>query len=200
MKNPRFYDRLAAFIAIFLLSALGALTYYLAELSNKNEPIKKSTAKTHEPDYFVENFTVVKLNTTGAPAFRLTAKKMIHFPDDDTTEFTSPKLVSLDKTKPAIIVTSNLGKAGPKGDITELMDRVEFTRSASPESPLLKMQTEYMLIDTKMETGTTDKPVKISQGKSQITGDGMDFDNLRRMMAVHANVKTTFVSEKNSKN
>jgi lipopolysaccharide export system protein LptC len=198
--NARFYDRLAALLAIFLLSILAAFTYYLAEFANRGDKVADNKVVRHEQDYFVERFTLIKLNAQGQPTFRLAADLMKHFPDDDTIEFTKPRLISLDKSKPVITVVSDSGKAGPQGDITELFGNVVLTRAPNEVSKLLKMNTEYLLVDTNKETGTTDKPVKITQGASELTGIGMDFDNLNRLFALHSNVKSTWVPEKTAKN
>jgi lipopolysaccharide export system protein LptC len=198
--NARFYDRLAALLAIFLLSILAAFTYYLAEFANRGDKVADNKVVRHEQDYFVERFTLIKLNAQGQPTFRLAADLMKHFPDDDTIEFTKPRLISLDKSKPVVAVVSESGKAGPQGDITELFGNVVLTRAPYEVSKLLKMNTEYLLVDTNKETGTTDKPVKITQGASELTGIGMDFDNLNRLFALHSNVKSTWVSEKTAKN
>jgi lipopolysaccharide export system protein LptC len=198
--KARTYDRLAALLAIFLLSILAAFTFYLAEFANRGDKPVESKTMRHEQDYFVERFTLVKLNAQGQPSFRLAADLMKHFPDDDTTEFENPKLVSLDKSKPVITVISNSGKAGPKGDITELFGDVVLTRAPSDVSKQLKITTEYLLIDTNKETGTTDKPTKITQGSSTLTGTGMSFDNLNRLFGLHSNVKSTWVPEKTTKN
>jgi lipopolysaccharide export system protein LptC len=198
--KARTYDRLAALLAIFLLSILAAFTFYLAEFANRGDQPVESKALRHEPDYFVERFTLVKLNAQGQPAFRMAADLMKHYPDNDTTEFVKPTLVSLDKSKPVITVVSDTGKAGPQGDITELFGSVVLTRAPNDVSKQLKVYTEYLLIDSNKETGTTDKPTKITQGASEMTGIGMDFDNLNRLFALHSKVKSTWVSEKTAKN
>jgi lipopolysaccharide export system protein LptC len=198
--NGRLYDRMAALLAIFLLAVLAAFTYYLAEFASRGERPSDNKPVQHEQDYFVERFTLIKLNAQGQPAFQLAADLMKHFPDDDTTEFTKPKLISLDKNKPLITVISNRGKAGPQGDLTELFGDVILTRAPSEQSKLLTLKTEYLLVDTNNETGTTDRPVKITQGASELTGIGMDFDNLNRLFALHSSVKSTWVSEKTVKN
>jgi lipopolysaccharide export system protein LptC len=198
--KARTYDRLAALLAIFLLSILAAFTFYLAEFANRGEKPVESKVMRHEQDYFVERFTLVKLNAQGQPSFRLAADLMTHFPDDDTSEFVNPKLVSLDKKKPVITVMSDSGKAGPQGDIMELFGNVVLTRAPSEASKQLKLTTEYLSIDTNQETGTTDKPAEITQGASKLTGTGMSFDNLNRLFALHSEVKSTWVPEKTTKN
>jgi lipopolysaccharide export system protein LptC len=198
--NARLYDRMAALLAVFLLSALAVFTYYLAEFANRGEKPAASKVVRHEQDYFVERFTVIKLNAQGQPAFRLAADLMKHFPDDDSTEFIKPKLVSLDKSKPSITVVSDQGKTGPQGELVELFGNVVLTRAPNEKSKLLTLYTELLLVNTNNETGVTEKPVRITQGASELTGVGMDFDNLNRLFTLHSNVKSTWVSEKTVKN
>jgi hypothetical protein len=50
----RTYDRLAALLAIFLLSVLAAFTFYLAEFANRGDKPVESKNMRHEQDYFVE--------------------------------------------------------------------------------------------------------------------------------------------------
>lgn len=194
--NPRFYDRLSALIAIFLLSALGAITFYLAEFSSKTDQPTIDKTLRHEPDYFINKFTLIKVNAQGKPAFRLSAESMVHYPDDDSSEFTQPRLTSLDSSKPIVTVAGKSGKAGPKGEVTELFDNVVLTRAALAGNPPLKVETEYLLIDSNKETAVTDKSVVITQGQSRLTGIGMDFDNLNRTFALRDNVKGLWVAEK----
>jgi lipopolysaccharide export system protein LptC len=202
--NARLYDRLAALVAILILATLGAFSYYLAEFSARSDAPSGTKPVKHEIDYFVEKFTLIKLNEQGKPAFRLSADSLQHYPDDDTSEFVKPNIVSLDPNKPLITVVGDRGKAGPKGDTTELFGNVLLTRKTESKTkeatdPLV-VRTEYMSIDTNKETAATDKSVKITQGNSEMTGVGMDFDNVRRAFSLRAEVKGTVISDKNKKN
>jgi lipopolysaccharide export system protein LptC len=202
--NARLYDRLAAVVAIVILATLGAFSYYLAEFSDRGDLASGGKPVKHEADYFVEKFTLIKLNEQGKPAFRLSADSLFHYPDDDTSEFVKPNIVSLDTNKPAVTVSGDTGKAGPKGDTTELFGNVLMTRKAEPKgkekSDPLIVRTEYMAIDTNKETAATDKHVKITQGNSEMTGIGMDFDNIRRTFSLRSEVRGTLISDKNKKN
>lgn len=47
----------------------------------------------HEPDYTVENFTATVMNENGHKKYRLTAARLVHYPDDDTSHLTQPYLI-----------------------------------------------------------------------------------------------------------
>lgn len=198
--NARLYDRLAALIGLLLLTILAGLTYYLAEIASREQKTVPFDKTKHEPDYFMSNFTLIKLNKDGKPAFRLLAENMQHYPDDDTNDFIKPSLVTLDASKPKVTITSERGKSRNRGDIIELDEKVVIIRAASRDNAQLSVRTEYLNIDTNNEFATTGLPVQITQGQSQISGVGMDFDNLRSAIALHANVKSTWVAESKVKN
>ena len=198
--NARLYDRMAALISLLLLTVLAGLTYYLAEIASRDQPTIPIDKTKHEPDYFMSNFTLIKLNKEGKPAFRLLAEGMQHFPDDDTNDFMKPSLVSLDPSKPKVTISSERGKARNRGDIIELDEKVVVVRAAAPNTAQLRVDTEYLKIDTNNEFATTSLAVKITQGQSLVTGVGMDFDNLKSTIALHANVKSTWVAERKVKN
>ncbi len=88
-----------------LLAGLAGFSYYLAELSDRVERPAADPRLAHEPDYFVEGFAVTRLNATGEPVFRMSAERLVHFPDDDSSEFDAARLVSLDPTKPLVTLS-----------------------------------------------------------------------------------------------
>jgi len=47
----------------------------------------------HEPDYTVENFTATVMNERGQKKYRLSAARLVHYPDDDTSHLTQPYLI-----------------------------------------------------------------------------------------------------------
>ncbi len=70
-----------------LLAVLAAFTYYLAELADQFRDSLRPRPLAHEPDYFVERFAVTRLNQQGEPLYRMSAERLTHFADDDSSEF-----------------------------------------------------------------------------------------------------------------
>jgi LPS export ABC transporter protein LptC len=48
--------------------------------------------KTHEPDYYFTDATVTTLGEDGQPASELKSPRIIHHPDDDSTESFDPRM------------------------------------------------------------------------------------------------------------
>ena len=90
-----------------LLGLLGA-TYWLNQ-QVQPEPAKPDSSKRHDPDAIMENFSATKLNEQGVPRFIMAAKKMLHYPDDDSTTLEVPHLTMLSAEHPAIHATARHG-------------------------------------------------------------------------------------------
>jgi len=190
--NTRSWDRFAATLSMLLLSALAAGSYYLAELSRRLATEPGSAVLRHEPDYFVEKLVFTRVNAQGQPAFRLSAERMVHFPDDLSTEYSRPEVVSLDADKPMLRMVGDTGKSSADGIETHLYGNVVMTREAGGGDPAMTVRTDHVIIYSDTEIARTDRPVTIERGDSTLTGVGMEFDNSARSLTVESRVRGTW--------
>jgi lipopolysaccharide export system protein LptC len=187
--KQRFYDRTAAAVSLALLAALAGFSYYLAELSEQYPKTTGDRKLVHEPDYFVEHFVLTRVNAAGDPVYRVSADRMLHYPDDDSTEFLRPVLVSLDPKKPLVTLRADRGEASRRGEQTHLRDNVVLTRAASGDQPEMTLTTDHLLLLTEEDIARTDRPVRIEYGRSSLTGVGMEFNNATRVLTVRSKVR-----------
>lgn len=183
---------MAAGISIALLAVLAAGSLYLAELSQRLGQGPQTRKLTHEPDFFVENFALTRLDAQGAPVFRLSAERLVHYPDDDSTEYRKPQLVSLDPEKPTVTLHADRGRADKGGKLTELFDNVRLTRASAADRPALRVLTDYVMLLSDEDVARTDRPVRIEFGQSVLTGVGMDFYNADRRLEIRSAVQGTW--------
>lgn len=192
--NGYWLDRMAALISVALLGALAIATYYLAEVAQRQAPVIKR-AITHEADYFVTGFALVKVNNKGEPVYRLTAKKMTHFPDTDTVEFESPRAITLDPKKPALTITAKTGvskdtsNVGPES--VTLNGDVQISRPADGNRGALLIQTQQLILNPDAQTAQTAVAVNIKTGTSTLNGTGMLFNQLTEQFSVFSAVQSS---------
>src|SRR5690606_26637025 len=132
----RLKDRVTAVLATLLMSALVVGTWYMAE-SAADRTMPGARGLGHVPDDFVDGLAMIRLNGEGRPVFRMLAEEMRHFPDDGTTEFDAPVLVSLDPERPTVRLTARRARTDAEGRMTELIEDVLLLREASPGVPRL---------------------------------------------------------------
>jgi len=190
--NARAWDRFAALLSLLLLAVLAGGSYYLAEMSRRLATGPAPAELRHEPDYFVERLVFTRVNAEGDPAFRLSAERMVHYPDDRSTEYRNPEVVSLDPAKPLLRLVGDTGTSSADGVETHLRGNVVMTRAAGGGDPAMTVRTDHVVIYSDTEIARTDRPVVIERGGSTLTGVGMEFDNSARSLTVDSRVRGTW--------
>jgi lipopolysaccharide export system protein LptC len=123
----------------------------------------------HEPDTIVKNFNALAFNRDGHPLHRLSATRLIHYMDDDTTILESPHFSVLEQDSVRSQVTARRGQISSNGQHVHFLGDVVLTREAQGASAPITLKTEYLWITPDAGIMQTDKPVTLTQGKSVIT-------------------------------
>jgi len=168
---------------------LAAVSYYLAEVSSRLNRSEQAGAPSSEPDYYVEQVALTRLNRDGQPAFRLSADRLLHYPHDQSSVFDRPVLASLEPDRPLVTLRAARGRSTNEGERTELFDDVVLTRAAAGDKPALQVETDYVLMLGNEDIARTDRPVRVTSGDSSLTGVGMEFNNSTRVLNVLSNVR-----------
>ena len=83
-------QRLTAWFPVLLLAAVAAMTVWLDRQVQPPEAATHGKAR-HDPDYIVDNFTVTRIGPDGIVRYKMNARRMQHYPDDDTTDLDAPR-------------------------------------------------------------------------------------------------------------
>ncbi|HEY0878020.1 MAG TPA: LPS export ABC transporter periplasmic protein LptC [Zeimonas sp.] len=188
----RSWDHLAAGISILLLSGLAAGTWYLALLSERDETRQTARTPVGEPDYFLDDAVFTRINVEGNPVYRMSAEHLMHFPEDGTSVYRAPVLVSVDPARPRVTVRADQGRSNAEGTQTVLTGNVVLVRAPTPSEPQMTIRTEQVTIYSDTEVARSDLPVRIERGTSVLTGVGMEFDNAARSLKVDSQVSLTW--------
>jgi lipopolysaccharide export system protein LptC len=181
-------DRITTVLPLILVSMLVAFTFWLDRLA---QPVAKpgSSVKRHDPDYMVDGLSARRMNEAGATAYTLSAKKMVHYPDDDTTLLTNPRLVSLGADdKAPITITANQALVSSNGENVYFEDDVRVTRAAFGSSTEMQMRTSYLHVIPDDSIAKTDRPVVITDAATKVTASGLELDSDARMLKLHGRV------------
>jgi len=145
----------------------------------------------HNPDFIVERFTATTLDKSGRPESRLIAKRMVHYPDDETTELEEPRLLQLPGAGPPLRITAERGTVTKDGEEVRLYGNVVVIREASGARAELRMETTYLQVFPKEELALTPESVVITEGRSRLAGVGMEYNNKTRQFTLKARVTGT---------
>ena len=90
--------RITNLLPIVLMLFLAALTLWL-RITMEEPGTNGKDPHRHDPDAIIDKLTVTRLDERGVAQYRLTANRMLHFADDDTTELAAPRWSSWAKAR-----------------------------------------------------------------------------------------------------
>ena len=154
-----------------------------------------SAQQRHDPDYAVEQFTITDFSRAGTPESTLSAAKMVHYPDDDSTALVAPRLLQSKPAQPRLLLSADRGMLSSDGAEAFLHDNVELLREALAESGAGRMQTSFLHVVRARSLVRTDRVVTISERGRTLVGLGMEYDNESRQLSLNAQVRGVFEVE-----
>ena len=146
----------------------------------------------HDPDYMIDNFTATTLDEQGKIRFVMSAKKMWHYPDDDSTHLEIPRLTSLTAEHPPLRMSAQNGEISRKGDEVFLRNEVVIVRPAYAGKSELTFNTNYLHVVPNKDIVDTDQPVTMVDARTRLNAVGMELDNKARTIKFMSQVKTVY--------
>jgi lipopolysaccharide export system protein LptC len=175
-----------------LMLALALLTFYLERTVREDDT--PAAARRHDPDYYVVNFTTTTYNREGAAETSMSAARMVHYPDDDTTELEAPRVVQSKPNQPRYSVRAERGQLSRDGDEIFLYGDVVLVRDASEHAPEARMTSEFLHVLRDRSLVRSDREVRIVEGSRSLQGRGMEYNNESGELLLRHDVQARFNS------
>lgn len=177
----------AALFPIAVMSLLAAGTFWLNRATQVGDG--RDGKQRHDPDYIVDHFTVRRFDDTGKLQHFLVGEKMLHYPDDDSTEVIAPKLTYF--RTPPVHVRSNKAWLDKDGKHVKLDGDVHVVRDGLDGGPPTEITTEVLYAVPDDDFAHTDAPVAITQGQSVMHGSGMETNNKTQISILYGRASGT---------
>jgi len=175
-------------LAIFIIIAVGSF-WFLQNLTE--DPVTDVTSDSHFPDYFMENFSITSLNTSGQPEYILKAIKMLHYSDDDKAELEQPFL-NIKQTDNDITLRASRAVFLQQENTIYLHDKVVIHRAASKTQSELSIFTDYLKIDTKSHIAETHLAAQVKTPEAELNTIGLKLDNIQGTVTLQSRVRGTY--------
>jgi lipopolysaccharide export system protein LptC len=173
-----------------LMLSLALLTFYLDRIVSEDatQPAKRR----HDPDYVITNFTSTTYDRDGKPLSVLSAARMVHFPDDDSTELHSPHVLQTKPLQPRMTVRADRGAVSADGEELFLYDNVVLVREAHHERPEARLTTSFLHILRERSLVRTDREVSIVEDSRSLHGRGMEYNSDALVFTLLSDVRGQF--------
>jgi lipopolysaccharide export system protein LptC len=186
-------DRIAPLAAIILLTIVVGTSYWYSRVMRIPRAAPAPTPGT--PDVVVERVVITQFDVHGLARNKLFAERLTHFQENDNIELASPRLVSLRPDQPQVDARARRARVENAGERVHMMGSVLLTRAATEGEPALRLSTEYLLALPDLDRFSTDQAVEMERGRSTINAQAMMYDNIRRTIDFHGDVKANFIAE-----
>ena len=177
-----------------LMLVLALLTFWL-DRAVREDPAHPR-GRRHDPDYLVHNFTSTNFNRRGDAETVISAAQMRHYPDDDSTELLSPRVVQAKPAEPRFTVNADRGVLSREGDEIFLYDNVLLVREPDAQHPGTRMTTSFLHIVRDRSIVRTDREVTVVEGPRSLSGRGMEYNNDSRELVLHGDVRARFETDR----
>ena len=185
-----FGNRLTTLAPVVLVGILVALTFWLDNIA---QPAPRGPgASRHDPDYIVEKLSAMLMGETGTASYTLSAAKLMHYPDDDSTILTTPKFVSHPTTQNPVTITASQAVVSANGEHVYFQDDVIVTRPATHSASELTARTEFLHVVPELGIAKTDRSVTITDAATKVTAMGLELDSETRILRLQSKVRGTY--------
>ncbi|MDF1817835.1 MAG: LPS export ABC transporter periplasmic protein LptC [Immundisolibacteraceae bacterium] len=143
----------------------------------------------HRADFWATNFTTLALDINGEPSYQLTAREMVHFRDDGTTEFDHPDYLRHRQAQGPVQITADSGWNNEDGSQMVLLENVLIISRGEGEQVAVTAKMDELTLYPNDDFAETASPVEINSTSGVTTGIGMHVNSLTGKLVLLSNVR-----------
>ncbi len=178
-------------LPLLLLLLLVSLTWWVQQ---KVDPgtAQVQNLQRHDPDYIMENFEASSMDQQGKLQYQMSARQMLHYPDDDSSEFEqiTGKLYSDDIQTWRVDATRAL--ASSQGKHILLEGAVTAHRLPTAQQLEVTIQTSNVTVTPESNLVETSDPITLTEGRSVINAVGMRMHTKEKRLELLARIRGVY--------
>lgn len=159
-------------------------SFWLVQLLERSGDGLQVDKHLNEPDYIIEQFSVVRMTKDGKPGYIVSGDKLTHRPIDDSSDIEQPVVRNLGGEHPPMDIKSERARVDENNTRVQLQGNVRIERAAAAKSPAMKMSTEALTLYPDEDRMVTDRPVRIVAGNATADGVGLKANNATRQLSL----------------
>jgi lipopolysaccharide export system protein LptC len=177
----------SALFPLAVLAALAGFTFWMERVNQEGAPATRGKER-HDPDFWINNLTMKRYDATGSMQNMLEAKRLEHYPDDETSLVIEPRMDAFTDRKS----TATAEKAWVDREVkhVRLEGNVRVFRPGIDGEPDTVITTDMLEVRPDDEYAHTASPVTVTRGKTVIRGaGGIELNNKTRIAVVSGPVQ-----------
>jgi lipopolysaccharide export system protein LptC len=182
---------MGTYLPLLMMVALAGATWWLVKVSPAAPEQRQPGAMRHDADYTLAHFSSQRYDASGRLAVQIEGEQLRHYPDTDELEIDSVKLIA--QAPDGRITTATARHAVVAGDGSEArLEGDARVLSQGPGSePAVSLEGQRLVARLKERRVSTDQPVRVRQGASEFSADGLDYDDNTRQLRLHGKLRAS---------
>jgi lipopolysaccharide export system protein LptC len=190
------WDRFVLFLPLMIMAGLALATYWLVHSTPGVGTLAVQKPLTHDPDYFMNGFSLRTFDTDGRVRTEVLGDKARHYPDTQWLEIDAIHIKSFDEQGRLTTATANRGLTNEDTSEVQLLGNAIVVREASPQgenpaTPRMEYRGEFLHAFMTTERVVSHKPVVLIRGNDKFTADTLDYDNVEQVVQMRGHVRGT---------
>ncbi|RYX90060.1 MAG: LPS export ABC transporter periplasmic protein LptC [Comamonadaceae bacterium] len=177
------WDGVAIYLPLLMMGILALGTYWLVRNTPGPGATESAREVRHDPDYFMRRFSVKNFDAAGKLKSEILGVEARHYPDTDTLEIDQARIRSISPKGLLTVATGNRAISNSDGSEVQLTGNAIVVREAGVDNTgkpneRLEFRGEFLHAFLNEERVRSHKPVILTRGNDQFTGDTFAYDNL----------------------
>ena len=160
---------------------LVALTWWLDQLVQPAPP-RADGKQRHDPDLIVEKFNARKFGEDGRVLYTLAARRMVHYPDDNSAQLERIDFEAFEPRQPRVTVAADRGRLLEGGDKVWFEGNVVMVREADRRHAASRLTTDRLLVLPDDGIARTTDPVRVVSDDGRLEAAGLELNNQTRVL------------------
>lgn len=128
-----------------ILFVLGALSWWLPSTLIQPGMVFERQLR-HDPDYYAENVNAVAMDENGEKKYTLVARRLTHYPDDQTVYFEQPDLTQYKPGAAPVHTWADRGRSAADGKQLIMTGNVKVVRGPNKDAAPVDISTRELTV------------------------------------------------------
>lgn len=192
------WERFLLYLPMVFMGLLALGSYWLVRSTPRNDGPVPARLVSHQPDYFMQNFSARTFDATGRIRTEVLGEKARHYPDTPWLEIDGIQIRSFDAQGHLTMASANRGLTKEDSSEVQLMGNAVVVREAitgkqANAAPRMEYRGEFLHAFMRTEKIKSHLPVELLHGNDRFTADTLDFDNAGQVLQLRGRVHGTLV-------
>lgn len=192
------WDRAAVYLPVLTMGLLALGSYWILRSTPMPQEPAPAGPVTHEPDYFMLDFSVRSHGADGILRSELSGTQARHYPDDDTIEIDQARLLAFGEDGTLTLAKARRLNTDGSQQEYRFEGKVSINRSGRTSQdgrvlPEMRFVGEQLRVYDKNQRVASDLPVELTQGGNRTTAESLRYDSRTRVTELQGRVRTQFL-------